>query len=201
MTTNKLIYWELIKKIQITPIIKDKWKLEFGLTEDNWENIFNVAKVIRDTKIRTFQYKLIFRLTPCNLYLFKIGKIDSHTCHYCNLVDNLGHHFYDCQETKNFWNALQNWWNSMEGEQITLNKEQAIIGTDQGIILEDKLGACLQLARWHIYCEKLNIKSPSLYKYLCMLKYKIKIEKSICLGNNQTALFEKRWQEIEGHLD
>ena len=40
ITTNKMIYWELINKIRITPIIKDKWIQEFNLNKDNWEQIF-----------------------------------------------------------------------------------------------------------------------------------------------------------------
>jgi hypothetical protein len=199
--TNKMIYWELIEKIRITPIIKDKWIKEFNIPEDYWENIFEAAKIIRDTKIRTFQYKLIFNLTPCNLYLFKIGKSNTHTCHHCDAVDHIVHYFYGCNETNSFWIALQTWWNKMENENIIITKEMALLGTNLGEIENEKLNACLQLARWHIYIEKLNGKSPFLYKYLCLLKYKIKIEKIICQNNNQTKFYKKLWQDIEIYID
>jgi hypothetical protein len=139
--TNKKIYWELIEMIRITPIIKDKWIQEFNIPEDDWENIFKVGKVIRDTKIRTFQYKLIFKLIPCNLYLFKIGRSNSDTCHFCNYIDNIGHYFYECHETKSFWLAVQNWWNNMGDEKIIINKEMAILGTLKGIVENEKLSA------------------------------------------------------------
>jgi hypothetical protein len=198
--TNKIIYWELIEMIRITPIIKDKWIQEFKIPENDWENIFKVGKVIRDTKIRTFQYKVIFKLIPCNLYLFKIGRSNSDKCHFCNYIDNIGHYFYECHETKSFWLSVQNWWNNMEDEEIIINKEMAILGTLKGIVENEKLSAVLQLARWHIYTEKLNIHAPSLYKFLCHLKYKIRIERSICQNKKQTVLYEKMWLQIEEHI-
>jgi hypothetical protein len=198
--TNKKIYWELIEKIHVTPITKDKWMEEFNLNENNWEKIFEISKIVRDTKIRTFQYKLIFRLIPCNLYLFKIGRSNTDKCHFCDVTDDIGHYFYECQPTKNFWQRLQTWWNTMEGDNITITKESAIIGITNKSGDNDKLNACLQLARWHIYVEKLQEHQPFLYKFLCMLKYKIKIEKTICKSNNHTKIYNKLWLEIENHI-
>ena len=199
--TNKMIYWELVNKIKIPPITKDKWVQEFNLDIANWEKIFEVAKIIRDTKIRTFQYKLLFNLTPCNLYLFKIGRHNTHTCHNCASVDNIGHYFYECNETRNFWLSLQNWWNIMENDHIIITKEYALLGIINSNEKSDKLNACLQLARWYIYTEKLNSQQPFWYKFLCRLKYKIKQEKAICQGNNQMKFFELIWQGIEDHID
>jgi hypothetical protein len=204
LITNKTIYWELIKKIQIEPVTKNKWVQQFELHEENWENIFDVAKIIRDTKIRTFQYKLLFKLTPCNLYLYKIGRSNSFKCFSCDKVDNIKHYFYECEDTKSFWSSFQSWWNNMTNSTITVTAKIAIIGIlDKGPIT-DNLNACLQLARWYIYIEKLNLKTAFLYKFLCLLKYKIKIERNICQRSNQINQikhFERIWQSIEEHLN
>jgi hypothetical protein len=197
--TNKMIYWELVEKIQIPAVTKYKWTQELKLNEEDWENIFQVSKVIRDTKIRTFQYKILFNLIPCNLYLFRIGKNNSDKCHLCDGIDNITHYFYNCVDTKNFWSSLQNWLNNMEGEHILITKDIAIIGiTCKG---KEMMNACLQLARWYIYTERLKQKSTFLYRFLCFLKYKVKIEKTICQKNNQMTQYEKTWQKIEEHLD
>jgi hypothetical protein len=197
--TNKMIYWELIEKIRITAVTKYKWTHELGLKEETWENIFLVSKVIRDTKIRTFQYKLLFNLIPCNLYLFRIGRNNSDKCHLCNGIDNITHYFYDCVDTKQFWSSLQNWWNIMDVETIDITKDLAMIGIPcEG---KEMLNACLQLARWYIYTERIKQKSTFLYRFLCYLKYKIKIEKMICQKNNQMKFFEKTWQKMEEHLN
>jgi hypothetical protein len=59
----------------------------------------------------------------------------------------------------------------------------------------------VQIARWYIYIEKLNQEEPSLYKFLCHLRYKIKIEKLIYLRNNQSAPFELLWGDIETYIE
>jgi hypothetical protein len=165
--TNKIIYWELIEKIRVTPITKSQWINEFDLPDEKWEDIFEIAKVIRDTKIRTFQYKLLFNLIPCNSYLLKIGKKDTDICHFCNAIDNIGHYFYECDATKTFWHSLQTWWNNMENDNIEITKELAMIGSIHEKSKKERLNAVLQLARWHIYVEKLRISQPVLYKFLC----------------------------------
>jgi hypothetical protein len=201
LITNKTIYWELIDKIKIAAVTKEKWIQLLDLNEENWENIFDVSKIIRDTKIRTFQYKLLFHLTPCNLYLYKIGRSISFKCHSCNMIDNLKHYFYECEETKVFWLSFQNWWKSITENTITVTIKMAIIGILDKGQTTDSLNACLQMARWYIYIEKLNLTNPCLYKFLCLLKYKIKIERNICQRSNQMKNFERIWQNIEDHLD
>jgi hypothetical protein len=201
LITNKTIYWELIDKIKIAAVTKDKWIKLLDLNEENWENIFDVAKIIRDTKIRTFQYKLLFQLTPCNLYLYKIGRSNSFKCHFCNMIDNIKHYFYECEDTKGFWFGFQNWWKNMTNNTIIVTLKMAMIGILDKGQNSDSLNACLQMARWYIYIEKLNLNNPFLYKFLCLLKYKIKIERNICQRSNQIKQFERIWQNIEEYLD
>jgi hypothetical protein len=100
-----------------------------------------------------------------------------------------------------FWSSFRNWWNNMTGENITITMELAIVGAVNQGPGADKLNACLQLARWYIYTEKLNLKDTFLYRFLCLLKYKINIEKIICQKNNQMKNFNRIWQDIEEYLD
>ena len=201
LINNKMIYWKLIDKIKINAVTKHKWIDEFGLNDDTWEKIFEIPAIIRDTKIRAFQYKLLFNLTPCNLYLYRIGKADSYACNYCPKIDHIQHFFYECPGMQTFWMSFQNWWNKMENVDITINKEAAMVGITDSEINIDQLNACLQIARWYIYTEKLNLQQPFLYKFLCLLKFKIKTEKMIHIRNNQLAKYEELWEKIELQLD
>ena len=199
--TNKEVYWKLIKQIQIPHVTKIKWESELNIKSKQWGNIFYNSFKIRDTKIRAFQYKLIMNLVPCNLYLYRIGKTDSHKCNYCDEIDDTLHFFYECNEVRLFWTSLQNWWNVMMNDNFVINKTNSLLGIMGKNALKDKLNAVLQLARYYIYIEKLNIQHPFLYKFLCNLKYKIKIEKIIYAKNNQTAKFDIMWEQIEEHID
>jgi hypothetical protein len=89
----------------------------------------------------------------------------------------------------------------MTRDQTTITMEMALIGVLDKHPHLDKLNACLQIARWYIYLEKLNQNATFLYKFLCILKYKIKIERIICQRSNQMRHFERIWQDIEEHLD
>ena len=87
----------------------------------------------------------------------------------------------------------------MDVETLNITKDIAMIGIPcEG---KEMLNACLQLARWYIYTERIKQKSTFLYRFLCYLKYKIKIEKMICQKNNQMKFFEKTWQKMEEHLN
>jgi hypothetical protein len=116
-------------------------------------------------------------------------------------MDNIEHYFYDCLETRNFWLSFQSWWNTMRNENIIVTKEMAMIGIINEVENVDSLNACLLLARWYIYSEKLKLQSAFLYKFLCRLRYKIKIERVICQNKNQMAQYNKMWHEIEVHLE
>jgi hypothetical protein len=91
----------------------------------------------------------------------------------------------------------------MQQDKIVIKKELAILGILKIKLNKDecKLNACLQLGRWYIYVEKLQLQRPFLYKFLCQLKYKIKIEKMIYLRNGQLEKFDGMWGELETYLD
>jgi hypothetical protein len=200
--TNKLIYWKIINNIFIPPITKNKWIQELALDENTWEGYFEISKVIRNTKIRAFQYKILFNLTPCNLYLFRIGKKINCICNYCNLTDNIAHYFYECPGTRSFWSGFENWWNTMETDTLVINKKYAMLGILEKGKLFEKLNALLLFARWYIYTGKQNkSEEPFMYKFLCQLKYKLKIERMIATRRGSIEHFEKTWGSVETYLD
>jgi hypothetical protein len=117
---NKEIYWILINEKRINPIIMDKYKQELGIQKDQWEKIFTTPKVIRDTKIRTFQYKLLYVLTPCNLYLKRIEKSETDRCNWCHEIDDTAHFFAECIMLNSFWNSFALWFAEMTNKPITV---------------------------------------------------------------------------------
>jgi hypothetical protein len=89
----------------------------------------------------------------------------------------------------------------MEKSEISIDISTAMFGIKSKNDKFNKINACLQMARWHIYIEKLNTHEPSLYKCLCLLRYKIRIEKIISLRNNVMNKFDKLWGEIEEQIE
>ena len=169
-----------------------------NIDEEKWKIIFNTTLIIKDTKIRTFQYKVLYNIIPCNLYLYRIKKSDSNKCDLCQELDDLGHYFYECQPMKIFWNSFTQWWQNMTNEHITIDKQTCLFGTLD--IKNNVLNACIILAKWHIYKTKLNLSQTFFYRYLCDLKYFLIIEKTIALRNNKIINYQKTWQKLEEHI-
>jgi hypothetical protein len=58
LITNKEVYWKIVKNKQLPHVTKVKWEQELNIHPDSWSYIFQNSLLIRDTKIRSFQYKL-----------------------------------------------------------------------------------------------------------------------------------------------
>jgi hypothetical protein len=198
--TNKDIYWLHVKKKQQEPIIKSKLEQELGINEEDWESIFLIPKTVRNTKIKTFQYKVLFNLIPCNWYLQKIKKSDTDKCDQCGALDDLSHYLYECEQMQTFWSRFNNWWKNMMHTDIHLNRRVILVGCIDYIDNVDTLNACILIAKWHIYKNRLNNDRIFFYKFLCELKYALVIEKKIALRNNNLQRYNMSWETVENFI-
>jgi hypothetical protein len=198
--TNKDLYWILIKQKQQKAIIIDSIGKSLEIDEEEWKIIFKIPHILKDTKIRTFQYKLLFNLIPRNLYLHRIKKSDTNRCDTCQKLDDIAHYFHECQSLKSFWNSFTQWWKNMTNEQINLDSKIITVGITEMQTKNQLLNACILLAKWHIYKNKLNQSLIFFYKYLCDLKYYLVIEKMLAIRNNRLITYQRLWQKLEEHL-
>jgi hypothetical protein len=198
--TNKEIYWSYVIKKQVEPIIKEKMQVELNIKENQWNEIFTSTKDIKYTKIRAFQYKILYSLIPCNSYLQKIKRSITDKCSVCNLSDDLVHYFYKCADTMTFWDRFKSWWKQMTGDIINLDKTDIIVGCLKDYDKKITLNNCILLAKWNIYKSKLDQSNISFYKFLCDIKYNMRIEKAIALKNNQLTKFDKLWEMVESFV-
>jgi hypothetical protein len=174
------MYWVLIKKKQEKAIITVKLSQIYNLQEQDWENVFKAPSVVRETKLQAFQYKILFNLIPCNLYLKRIKRSDTDQCDTCKRLDDLPHYLNECDQTKIFWNNLKTWWKSVTNEEINITEKEVIIGLIHNYKKNETINACIILAKWHIYKNKLADTSIFFYKYLCELKYFCNDRKNNC---------------------
>jgi exonuclease III len=198
--TNKDIYWVFIRNKQVEPIITYQMEQTLNIQHEQWKQIFTMSAVVKGTKLRAFQYKILFNLIPCNLYLHRIQRNDSDKCATCNELDDLNHYFYLCQETTTFWRSFTTWWKNMTGGQKVLSKKVILVGILDKDGNHDTLNACLILAKWHIYKNKIKESSIFFYKFLCDLKYYIQIEKTIAIKNGKIIQYNYNWQQIENYI-
>jgi hypothetical protein len=115
-------------------------------------------------------------------------------------LDDIAHYFYECQTLQRFWKSFTQWWKNMTNEVISLDTKTVIVGITRMHTGNQLINACILLAKWHIYKNKLNQSQIFFYKFLCDLKYYLVIEKSIALRNNKIINYQTLWQKLEGHL-
>jgi hypothetical protein len=198
--TNKNLYLVFIKKKQEKPIItQNRWN-GLEINDERWKEIFTIPAIIRDTKIKAFQYKLLYNLLPCNLYLNRIKRSDTDKCEKCHILDDVTHYIVECEQVHLFWKGFNQWWNNWTDENIQLNKLNILTGVLGNKQKNRLLNACILLAKWHIYKNKLNQSEIFFYKFLCDLKYYLKIEKTIFLRIDKFNRYVDTWQKLEDSL-
>ena len=196
---SKHFYWKLVNLKNIEPSCIRKWSEVFpnfrNVDSNIWNRIFSMSfMTIRDTRIQSFQYRVIHRTLPCNKWLCDITIKDSNQCNYCSAVDDITHFLIDCDKTFLFWTHFVNWWN--RNSDLMLNttnevfKECILFGFPDNKMYR-VINYCTLHAKYFVYIKKINGSDCiDFYEFLVYLKSKINIEKAICQKNNETFMFE-----------
>lgn len=105
-SSPKKLYREKVRQVKPSFSCKDSWGRDLDddrlLQEENWDDIFSLPfKITIETKLQSFGFKVINRLTPCAKYLHKIRVTESPLCDTCNEEDSILHFFFLCHCHKN----------------------------------------------------------------------------------------------------
>ena len=64
---------------------------------------------ILDSKLREFQFKLLYRIIYTNHYLYKFKFLSEDVCSYCkNSEETYEHVFFECNKIKELWESCSN---------------------------------------------------------------------------------------------
>ena len=196
MVKGHMLYWHFVHALIKPPASIDKWGSEFVfLNDEDFANFFELPyKVLRDTKMQTFQYKILHKIIPCGAALHTWKITDNSNCTYCGLYDGLSHFFFDCQVTKEFWNQVSQWIFNTMNIKIPIKMIDVLFG----VPLYDGFMLCLNFiilhGKWHIYytCKKIG-KRPFLFEFLINLKNSLNIERYIMITHVSVGKFTERW--------
>ncbi len=64
----------------------------------------------RETKIQTFQYRMIHHILPCNKWLVNSKIKPEKTCNYCTDEDDIQHFLLKCDKANTFRKYWFKWW-------------------------------------------------------------------------------------------
>jgi len=203
-TTCTNFYWHLIQNIQHVPNNIGKWCEQFqnfhNADKEIWHRIFKLPfQVIRNTKIQTFQYRVLHRIIPCKKWLHTLKIKDTNICDYCTESDDISHFFIKCPKVKQFWHLLLNWLENvcnLQLQNIPILEECILFGypycSPDTHEKTDVINFCIIYAKYYIYIQRL-FNNNYLEVYACQVQIKAAIETEfqICKKNNTLNKFEK----------
>jgi hypothetical protein len=176
------------------------WQNRYKLTNDTMKSVYTLPyRVSKLTTLQALQYKIVNKIINCNYWLHKIKILDKPTCRYCEAEETIEHFFFECAVTKQFWYAFLTWWNTEKHDYNpdTLEEKDVILGYNLPDKYERTLNICILIGKKMIYEQKnYHKKQPDIYKYHCDLKEVIRIEKQICIKNDNQNDFYKTWGNL-----
>ena len=182
------------KKLPIHISIQ-KWNDKFPNL--NWKYIFNIChKTTCDTKIKWFQYRLIYRTLPTNRFLSLRQIKNSSLCEFCNeLEDTISHMFWECQYVQTFWSELHNLFISKlpHIHNLNLSEQLILFGWKDNTRTDKPFDLLLLSAKYHIYLSKLAKSLPNVHIFMKQFVLRYKLEKFVNENMSNTT-FDELWR-------
>lgn len=188
---------------------QDSWRTELAsLGEDapiEWENVYSLPyKITRETKLQSFQYRILHRLITCKKYLHTIRMQEDDTCDLCGEQDSITHFFILCPAVHDFWTNLSDWCQTYLDLRLTaLTKTEKILGildTQGNSTRFKQINWILLTAKFYLHRQKLfHGGELSLIAFLLETKNRLIAEKIICSHEGRTNKF-KTWEKMLGVL-
>ncbi len=193
-------YWHIINQSKTIPRCIQKWQETYPKFENVdkhvWHRIFNMAFITtRETKLQSFQYRIIHRIIPCNKWLNNITVKETDLCDYCTEQDSIVHFLIECEKAHEFWKSLFFWWNRTN-EVIIMEEKELNECILFGFPYDDDyfvvLNYVILQSKYYIYKQKLFKENKiDFYDFLKQLRYTLTVGKIICAKENRDHKFTK----------
>ena len=121
---------------------------------------------------------------------------DSEICRVCNQVDNIFHHFVDCEEMAIFWNSLGIWWSGICNKCEPITIVNILLGIVEKRCHRLQMNFIILYAKWFIYKQKYLGESCFFLKFLPDLKTRLLVEQNILVQACKYDVFVKLWYDI-----
>ena len=177
------------------PGSQSKWNVEYMLDQKEWQSVYMLPKyTVNDTKLWSFQYKLIHRILPTKSFLMKIKITRDNICSYCaNDIETVLHLFIDCPVVKKFWESWMKWISQYVKSQIVLCPKSILFGFYNQKNC-DIVDCVLLLAKYYIYSTKFREKPQlAITAFENILKTYFKAELFTARVSHKEDKFFKKW--------
>ena len=138
------------------------------------------------------------RILNCNERLYKWNISENNKCFYCNNIDTLEHHLFNCKSSKNIWNGLETWLYQNLDIRFNLTECEVIFGIPYNNTIDLQIINFIILLGKH-YINKRKTKKEPLYIFEILQEIKTKIEITIltnCINDRENPEWQTELQNI-----
>lgn len=145
----------------------------------------------RETKIQSFQYKLLNRLLPCNTFLKRLRISETDLCDTCQVRDSVAHFLFGCKKVKPFWDAICTWFRNADNVYLdNLSVQEMVFGIPKEHHKSQIINTILIHIRYYIHRQKLfHNGKMDLTQWLREFRTKLKVEEWIARRLGKTKQF------------
>lgn len=151
----------------IVPVVTNKslpkWreKLNVNISNEMWSLYCSIPfRCSNDLKIRWFQYRVIHRLIPTNVYRYNISTAESNQCSLCHdALDTIEHSFVHCLYVLPLWEFLHY---HLENADIELNTHDTVL-LILGCNRDQMFNLIIILVKFYIFKSNAAKATPSVH--------------------------------------
>ena len=160
----------------------------------DWKEIYTIPfKYTREPYLQSFQYKIINRILNTNERLAKWSIKPSNICNYCQSIDTLEHHLYQCTKSKTIWNKVETWLYKQIDLKLNLRECEILFGIPNAINEDlELINFVIIITKWYINSQRNEDKPLFFIELLNIMKIKIK---TLIIANNMNDRMNKPWQD------
>lgn len=197
--STKNVYTQFVEDRGMLKPLREEWETKLGISieEDDFEELFSeLYKTTPNSKLRSFQFRLLHQKIFLNkiLYVWKLA--ESSLCSYCQEdYETIEHLFVNCRITKRFWELLQSWYECLTDTEIMLTPSIILFNNMDNWTIN----AILLSAKQFIFSRKVQDKFINFYVFKDILREQIKIELNRAKQIHTTKgwkNFNKKWGKV-----
>ena len=187
--------WECFNKIDLKCLkqgdfkAKSKFRVIHGeISEEEWKQIFCVVKHMNVTQYaKDLQFKILHRFLARNSLLYKMKKIASPRCIFCQLeIESLEHLLFNCKNVQNLWIDIFEKWKVIALKQSTCTLKLVTFGIFEADLQPEQsaLNFIIILAKSYIWRSK---QTDSILSFQLLQLY---IKQMITVCHQQRPVFD-----------
>ena len=127
--TNKIIYTNLVDKYSESPIGFTYWVNELNIEKTYiYKCLPFIFNDLDDNKLKVFRWKLLNKILPTKVHLYKWKITPNPLCNSCGQVENYYHFFIECEYIQNFKTKINQLLNHLGYNKEMITLKNIVVG-------------------------------------------------------------------------